>query len=215
MPKTLKLTRLDGRQDDCSVTLSLGFLYTPHTQGETCTIAWQVHCGGNPRGDRAASGRGRLLRQDVTKTGRVGGAGGLGDGEWGGGGGKATKVVATHSLRWVKSQALDGGSPWMPAITTLCWLLCKVFLTMEKVFFSLSQSFCIFHALSESFLFFPSTCFAIFSRCRLNNEIFDCWLFAVQCYSSSSMRVKVDRAKQNGKKVYKTGRKYWTSFSGT
>jgi len=109
MPKTLKRTRLDSRQDDCPLTLSLGFPCS-HPRRNVHLVLWQVHWGRDSQRCWAWSGRGRLLRQHVTKTGRSDGVEWVGWGG-GGGGGKATKVVATHSLRWVKSQALDGGSP--------------------------------------------------------------------------------------------------------
>jgi len=74
----------------------------------------------------------------------------------------------------------------------------KFFSPWQKFFFP-SPVFLYFSRLVRNFPVFFYTCFPIFSRCCLNNEIFDCWLFAVQCYSSSSMRVKVDRAAQNKK----------------
>lgn len=110
MPKTLKLTRLDGRQDDCPLTGSSqesgGVLVPPHTPpGSTCSVASRFIVRGFPEGPWR--GRGRLLRQHVTKSGG-------GESRSRRRSGKATKVVATHSLRWVKSQAVDGGSPGQP-----------------------------------------------------------------------------------------------------
>lgn len=95
--------------------------------------------------------------------------------------GKATKVVATHSPRWVKSQAVGGGSPG-PPLQHIVGCFVKFFC------FFLFLAFCVFHALFKTLLvYFFLTCFRIFLAAAVTMKFLtaDCLLvnviLSVQC----------------------------------